>query len=348
MNEHNGHAVAVAEQPQQTVDEYTKRMNKWFCESFAEHRPWLENLIAVRINQALTDQQTELTEVLGEVISLERQRHSKKIKAAVEEFTAAKLEASEQRTATVEQRATERIHDVKEALTEERTDRKKEIKELRGALEALQQQNAQLKNELKEMEQRLKSAAGKLPVARDGWKPETIVYEGVLMAHRGAMWQATKDTAQEPGGGDWVCVAGAGKDGRDGKDGTTPNVRGTYSSAGTYKKLDIAITDGAAFIATRDNPGKCPGPGWQMISCQGKRGHVGQRGERGERGPPGPMPKIIKTEIDEHYNLVVLRQPANAASSADNILEIFPLHPAFERFFAEFTRSIQDMIEHQK
>lgn len=32
----------------------------------------------------------------------------------------------------------------------------------------------------------------------------------------GGLWQARKNTRQRPGGPDWVCVARAGKDGRDG------------------------------------------------------------------------------------------------------------------------------------
>jgi hypothetical protein len=51
--------------------------------------------------------------------------------------------------------------------------------------------------------------------------------------------------------------------------------------------LDVVTRDSSSFIATRDNPGKCPGEGWQMLACGGKRGPAGDKGERGERGPKG-------------------------------------------------------------
>lgn len=67
----------------------------------------------------------------------------------------------------------------------------------------------------------------------------------------------------------------------------TPNVCGTYTVDETYRKLDIVAFDGAAFIAKRDNPGICPGDGWQLISRQGKVGRRGEKGATGERGPKG-------------------------------------------------------------
>jgi hypothetical protein len=57
-----------------------------------------------------------------------------------------------------------------------------------------------------------------------------------------------------------------------------------------------------------------------MISRQGQRGRKGEdgeRGPRGEKGDPGVTPKFVSSEIDENYNLVILR--------SDNSLEIIPL-----------------------
>jgi hypothetical protein len=65
-------------------------------------------------------------------------------------------------------------------------------------------------------------------------------------------------------------------------------------------EFDIVTSDGFAFIAERDNPGSCPGPGWEVISRPGRpgrpgetgapgpRGEMGMKGERGETGLLGP------------------------------------------------------------
>lgn len=97
-----------------------------------------------------------------------------------------------------------------------------------------------------------------------------------------------------------------------------------------YQKLDIVACDGAAFIARHDGPGRCPGDGWQLISRQGKpgrKGELGERGPRGEKGEPGEMPRIVATEINENYDLIILR--------SDNTREVIALRPGFERFLAE-------------
>lgn len=62
-----------------------------------------------------------------------------------------------------------------------------------------------------------------------------------------------------PGGSDWICVAPAGRDGHHGR---TPIVCGTYDAREKYQRLDIVASDGAAFIAKRDDPGICPDDGW--------------------------------------------------------------------------------------
>jgi len=126
---------------------------------------------------------------------------------------------------------------------------------------------------------------------------------------------------------DWVCLA------RAGRDGLTPTIRGTYDAYGTYNKLDIVASDGASFVATRDDPGLCPGDGWQLLSRQGKPGRrgedgaIGPRGERGEEGPPAVVPKFVSSEIDENYNLIIVR--------SDDSREVIALRPAFERYYAE-------------
>jgi hypothetical protein len=80
-----------------------------------------------------------------------------------------------------------------------------------------------------------------------------------------------------------------GRDGADGVDGRSFVIRGTWSETESYRELDVVVLNGASFAARRDDPGLCPGDGWQLIAAQGKRGNVGERGAgaRGERGPPG-------------------------------------------------------------
>jgi hypothetical protein len=61
-------------------------------------------------------------------------------------------------------------------------------------------------------------------------------------------------------------------------------VRGTYQAGVSYVRGDMVALDGGSFIARKDNPGKCPGDGWQLMAKQGARGIAGPKGER---GPPG-------------------------------------------------------------
>jgi hypothetical protein len=121
---------------------------------------------------------------------------------------------------------------------------------------------------------------GKLPLLKL-WEPDVVHYQGDVVTHDGGTWQATRDTGKAPGTKDWVALAVAGRDGR------TPRVRGTYSADATYQALDLVMRESSSFIATRDDPGPCPGDGWQIIACGGKRGAAGEKGDRGERGPQG-------------------------------------------------------------
>jgi len=61
-------------------------------------------------------------------------------------------------------------------------------------------------------------------------------------------------------------------------------VRGTYNPQSAYSANDIVALDGGTFIARKDNPGPCPGGGWQLMAKQGQRGIAGPKGERGPAG----------------------------------------------------------------
>jgi hypothetical protein len=120
---------------------------------------------------------------------------------------------------------------------------------------------------------------GMLPLARE-YVPERVHYERDVVTYAGVLWQARGDTVHAPPHSDWICMARAGRNGCDGR---SPNVCGTYAAREKHEWLDIVALDGAAFIARRDNPGVCPGDGWQLLS---RHGQPGRRGETGERGPP--------------------------------------------------------------
>jgi hypothetical protein len=53
---------------------------------------------------------------------------------------------------------------------------------------------------------------GKLPLVKL-WTPETVYYEGDVVAFDGGTFQARRDTGQPPSHADWICLATAGRDG---------------------------------------------------------------------------------------------------------------------------------------
>jgi hypothetical protein len=84
---------------------------------------------------------------------------------------------------------------------------------------------------------------GKLPLVR-AYKSEAVHYEGEVVVHLGATWQALRDTGRAPPhGDDWICLAAAGIDA------STPTIRGTYDAEARYQHLDIVAHGGSSFIA---------------------------------------------------------------------------------------------------
>src|SRR5262249_52288504 len=116
---------------------------------------------------------------------------------------------------------------------------------------------------------------GKLPLV-GLWIPETVYYAGDVVAFDGGTFQAKRDTGQPPSHADWICLAAAGRDGE------SISVRGTLDETAEYRRLEVVARNGGSFIALKDAPGPCPGPGWQLLASQGKRGVAGEKGERGE------------------------------------------------------------------
>jgi len=111
-----------------------------------------------------------------------------------------------------------------------------------------------------------------------------------------------------------------GPPGKDGAEGRSFVIRGTWSEAESYRELDVVALNGASFGARCDNPGPCPGDGWQMIAAQGKRGNAGERGAgaRGERGMPGPA--AVALDVNEE-GLLTLTNADGSRVSCD----LYPL-----------------------
>jgi hypothetical protein len=123
--------------------------------------------------------------------------------------------------------------------------RKLARKELNDAIENSERRLAE---KLVELEERLKSVPGKLPVVK-AWRQESVTYQAEMVSHKGSLYQARRDTAQPPGGSDWICVA------RHGRDAVTPVVREPLSKRGKQGRRGEAI-----------------------------RGPQGEKGARGEKG----------------------------------------------------------------
>jgi len=154
-----------------------------------------------------------------------------------------------------------------------------------------------------------------------------VHYRGDIVTHHGSTYQARCDIAREPPHEDWICVARAGVDGKDGRDGCSLNVRGTFKAGESYRAFDIVALNGGSFIARRDDPGDCPGEGWQLMLMPGKRGQQGPRGERGPAGPAGPA--IKSWQIDwERYQATPLMSDGSEGSTLE-------LRPLFEQFLME-------------
>jgi hypothetical protein len=223
-------------------------------------------------------------------------------------------------TSNFEERFTRLAHEVK---------RGSEIPqgELLEKIEALQRQLDDLKRVAAQPgPQGPPGKDGKLPIVKV-FQKDTVYYTGDVVICDGSTYQALRDTGQNVNQADWVCLA------RAGRDGLTPTIRGTYDAHGRYKKLDIVASDGASFIAKRDNTGICPGDGWQLLSRQGRSGRPGETGERGPRGEKGergePGPSIVSWQIDRE------RYRASPLMSDGTVGPMLELREFFEQFLRE-------------
>lgn len=167
-----------------------------------------------------------------------------------------------------------------------------------------------------------RGADGVLPVIK-AWE-DRVYYESEAVTLDGATYQALCDTGRAPPHDDWRCIAAAG---RDGVDGRSFRIRGTYAEGEDYSALDTVVLNGASFAAKRDDPGACPGEGWQMIASQGKSGKPGERGiagPKGDRGNAGPALVSVEADGDGVLSLI------NADGSTVTC-DLYPLLSKLER-----------------
>jgi hypothetical protein len=110
--------------------------------------------------------------------------------------------------------------------------------------------------------------------------------------------------------------------------GKTLCVRGLYNEGARYEKFDVVALGGSSFIAREDNPGQCPGPGWQLLcsaGSRGGRGPVGPRGERGEKGERAEAGLGFKFHLDQKTYTLSFIAP-------DGKIHALDLRPLFQQF----------------
>jgi hypothetical protein len=169
--------------------------------------------------------------------------------------------------------------------------------------------------------------AGKLPIAKE-WQHEKVYYEGEVITYDGAAYQALHDTGEPPDNeAHWICLAAPGRDAKSFRH------RGTFKDDAEYASHDIVALNGGSFLALHDKPGVCPGPGWQLLCAQGKRGTTGEAGPRGATGIPGPSGvdavAIIGWNVDRAAYAIV---PIMSDGSSGPPLNLRGL---FEQFLSE-------------
>jgi chromosome segregation ATPase len=136
-----------------------------------------------------------------------------------------------------------------ELAAKQLADRRDEIQAVLDKQAAVYERKiAELEAHINKLEARIGEKPGRLPVAKT-WRPEMVTYQGEFVSHDGACWQARVDTAQAPGGADWLSVARAGRDAQSAR------IRGAFDSKQQYRALDVVEFDKASYIARRDDPG---------------------------------------------------------------------------------------------
>jgi hypothetical protein len=147
---------------------------------------------------------------------------------------------------------------------------------------------------------------------------DRVYYQGETATFDGSIFQAQRDTGKEPPHDDWICIVRAGRDGADGR---SFDHAGLYDPEKNYSALQVVQSNGASFVAKRDNPGECPGDGWALLASQGKTGKPGPKGDPGARGPAGPA--VARLVVDDTGMLTLV--------NADGTKIECDLYPLLER-----------------
>jgi hypothetical protein len=99
-------------------------------------------------------------------------------------------------------------------------------------------------------------------------------------------------------------------------------IKGTHNPRDEYRIGDLVAKDGASFIARKDNPGECPGPGWQLTARQGGRGVAGPK------GPPGKDAPVIQKWLVNRGDFTVTPIYSNGLfGPALDLTELFENRP---------------------
>lgn len=141
--------------------------------------------------------------------------------------------------------------------------------------------------------ERMARHPGRFPVVRA--YAEGVAYAGDVVTHKGATWQALRDTGREPPHEDWACLSARGEPGQVGK---SMVVRGTFDPAEAYAALDVVTRNGSGWVAKHDSPGDCPGDGWQLIASKGGKGDS-------IKGEPGKMAVVVSASVDDEGVLLL-------------------------------------------
>jgi Collagen triple helix repeat (20 copies) len=173
---------------------------------------------------------------------------------------------------------------------------------------------------------------GKLPMVK-AYEADAVHYAGDVVAHLGSTYQAKCDTGRAPPHPDWIGLAIRGL---DGVDGVSPNIRGLWrGDVDDYHRLDVVALNGGTFIAKRDNPGPCPGEGWQSLALPGRHGKQGEQGPPGPAGPKGikgdrgeAAPRLVSWHIDRKSYIAT---PVLADGSRGPELELRELFEQFQQ-----------------
>ena len=146
----------------------------------------------------------------------------------------------------------------------------------------------------------------------------------------GSTYQARCDTARTPPHEDWALIAAQAA--------AMPRCRRSWAptaKAETIRFLNIVALGGSSFIARTDDPGPCPGEGWQLIASAGKQGKPGPKGDPGEAGARGERGLPAASADRPGWKIDRANYSATPIMSDNSEVEPLQLRALFEQFDSE-------------